>query len=32
VRNTRVWERACGLERTIVEDVDFDETAQAVVV
>ncbi len=32
MRNTRVWERACGLERAVVEDVDFDDTAQAVVV
>jgi len=32
VRNTRVWERACGLERTVVEDVGFDDAAQAVVV
>ena len=32
MRNTRVWERACGLKRTVVEDVDFDDAAQAVVV
>ncbi len=32
MRNTRVWERACGLDRTVVEDVDFDNAAQAVVV
>lgn len=32
MRNTRVWERACGLERTVVEGVDFDDAAQAVVV
>ena len=32
MRNTRVWERACGLERTVVEDVGFDDAAQAVVV
>ncbi|MGQ0434730.1 MAG: ISL3 family transposase [Microthrixaceae bacterium] len=32
MRNTRVWERACGLQRTVVEDVDFDDVAQAVVV
>ena len=32
MRNTRVWERACGLERTVVESVDFDDAADAVVV
>jgi len=32
VRNKSVWERACGLTRTIVESVDFDEGAAAVVV
>jgi transposase len=32
VRNKSVWERACGLTRTVVEDVRFDEIAQAVVV
>jgi hypothetical protein len=32
VRNRRVWERACGLTRTVVESVDFDEDAQAIVV
>jgi transposase len=32
VRNRSVWERACGLTRTVVEGVDFDESAQAVVV
>jgi hypothetical protein len=32
VRSTRVWERACGLQRTVVEDVAFDYAAQAVVV
>ena len=32
MRNTRVWERACGLTRTVVEDVDFDDAAEAVVV
>lgn len=32
MRNTRVWERACGLQRAVVEGVDFDNAAQAVVV
>lgn len=32
MRNTRVWERACGLTRTVVEHVDFDDTAEAIVV
>ena len=32
MRNTRVWERACGLTRTVVEAVDFDDDAGAVVV
>jgi transposase len=32
VRNKRVWERACGLTRTVVEGVDFDDDAQAIVV
>ncbi len=32
MRNKRVWERACGLTRTVVEDVDFDDAARAVVV
>jgi transposase len=32
VRNRSVWERACGLTRTVVEGVAFDEVAQAVVV
>jgi transposase len=32
VRNKSVWERACGLSRTIVEGVDFDEHASSVVV
>ena len=32
MRNTRVWERACGLTRTVVEAVDFDSDAEAVVV
>jgi transposase len=32
VRNKSVWERACGLTRTVVEGVDFDEVADAVVV
>jgi transposase len=32
VRNKSVWERACGLTRTVVEDVWFDDIARAVVV
>jgi transposase len=32
VRKSSVWERACGLRRTVVEDVVFDDTANAVVV
>jgi transposase len=32
VRNKSVWERACGLTRTVVEAVDFDDDADAVVV
>jgi transposase len=32
VRDRRVWERACGLTRTVVEGVRFDEVAQGVVV
>ena len=32
MRNTRVWERACGLTRTVVEAVDYDDAAGAVVV
>jgi len=32
VRNNTVWRRACGLTRTVVESVDFDEAVEAVVV
>ena len=32
MRNTRVWQRACGLTRTVVEAVDFDDLTEAVVV
>jgi len=32
VRNSSVWERACGLTRTVIEDVDFDDAADAIVV
>ena len=32
MRNKSVWERACGLTRTVVEGVDFDEHADAIVV
>ena len=32
MRNKSVWERACGLSRTVVEGVDFDDDADAIVV
>jgi transposase len=32
VRNKSVWERACGLTETVVEGVDFDDAADAIVV
>ncbi len=32
MQNNRVWERACGLTRTVVEGVRFDDTAEAIVV
>jgi transposase len=32
VRNRSVWERACGLTRTVVEGVTFDEVAEVIVV
>jgi transposase len=32
VRNKSVWERACGLSRTVVEAVEFDERANAIIV
>jgi transposase len=32
VRNKSVWERAFGLTRTVVEEVDYDDDAQAIVV
>jgi len=32
VRNKSVWERACGLTRTVVEEVRFDDAAQVIVV
>ena len=32
MRNKSVWERACGLTRTVVESVDFDDDADAIVV
>ena len=32
MRQSSVWERACGLTRTVVEGVEFDDTAGAVVV
>ena len=32
MRNRSVWQRAFGLARTVVEDVFFDEEADAVVI
>ncbi len=32
MQSNRVWERACGLARTVVEEVRFDDTADAIVV
>lgn len=32
MRNNRVWEGACGLKRTVVEGVGYDDTAEAIVV
>ena len=32
MQNNRVWERGCGLDRTVVEGVRFDDTADAIVV
>ena len=32
MRNKSVWERACGLSRTVVEAVEFDERVDAIVV
>ena len=32
MRNKSVWERACGLTRSVVEAVEFDDVAEAVVV
>ena len=32
MRNKSVWERACGLTETVVEGVDFDDAADAIVV
>lgn len=32
MRSNRVWQRACGLKRTVVEGVRYDETADAIVV
>ncbi len=32
MRNKRVWERACGLTRTVVENVEFDDAEPAIVV
>ena len=31
MRNNRVWERACGLKRTVVEGVRYDESAGAII-
>jgi hypothetical protein len=32
VRNKSAWERVCGLTRTVVEGLDFDDDAHAIVV
>jgi len=32
VQNNRVWERACGLKRTVVEGVHVDDNANAIIV
>ena len=32
MRNKSVWERACGLTETVVEGVEFDDMADAIVV
>ncbi|MDP1795169.1 MAG: ISL3 family transposase [Acidimicrobiales bacterium] len=32
MRNSSVWEHACGLTRTVVENVEFDDDAEAIVV
>ena len=32
MRTKSVWQRACGLTQTVVEDVDFDDAAEAVIV
>ena len=32
MRNRSVWERACGLTETVVEGVEFDDVADAIVV
>ncbi len=32
MQNNRVWERACGLKRTVVEGVRFDDKANAIIV
>lgn len=32
MRNKSVWEHACGLTRTVVENVDFDDVAEEIVV
>ena len=32
MRDKSVWERACGLTRTVVEGVDYDDDARAIVV
>ena len=32
MQNNRVWERACGLTRIVVEGVGFDETTNAIIV
>jgi transposase len=32
VQNNRVWQRACGLTRTVVEGVDIDDKVKAIIV
>lgn len=32
MRDRSVWQRACGLVRTVVEGVEFDNDAEAVIV
>jgi hypothetical protein len=32
VREARIWRQVLGVEKTVIEGVDFDETAEAVIV